>query len=106
MKPFDFASRIIPIDLVGGNFVVSLADARWRLAIRMSPSSSAADHTALIARQIVARGMAQAMEESLCWAAAEIDDAYFKRAIVYADHGADLCRKLAKRFHLEELNKT
>jgi hypothetical protein len=103
MKPFDYASRIIPIDLVGGHFVVSLAGSRWKWTLAMGPSSQRADHVALINRLTVAEAIAQGMEEALCWAAAEIDDGYLRRRILYASEAAILCRKLAEEFRVGEL---
>lgn len=74
MTPFDYAKTIVPVDVVGSNFVVSLGDAHWRLVLSMDRSAQRADHIALIARQIVERCIIKAMADAYCHVAARLDE--------------------------------
>jgi hypothetical protein len=97
MTPFDHATKIVPIDCPGKHvFVVSLANESWRMPFTVTPSAQRADHVALIARQIIAAEIAEALTNEDCRLAAEIDQAYFKNEIWHVQHAASLCRRLAE----------
>ena len=98
MTPFDHAKRIVQVELVGHNFVVALADENLKLSLSMGPSSVRADQIALIARQIIARGIVPALQDEDCRLAAAIDDAYFKRYLWDLPQAAQFCRKQVE-FH-------
>jgi hypothetical protein len=101
MTPFDFATHIVRIDLVGFNFVVALADDHWRLVLSMSPSAQRADQVALLARQIVAREIARALADEDCRIAAEVDQRYLAGEMYYPSEVSKLCRELAQLHTIE-----
>jgi len=98
MNPFDYARRCVTIDCLSDKvFVVSLTcNNSLRLALTMTPSAQRADHVALLARQIIAEQIADALKDEDCRMAAEIDSAYLGGEIWLPSQAATLCRNFAE----------
>jgi hypothetical protein len=96
MTPYNRASRIVPIDTIGQQFVVSLADDTWRLVLSVSPSAQRADQVAVIGRQIVAKAIALAQADAYCHVAAEVDDRFLSGRLWSPVQVSMLCRELAE----------
>lgn len=105
MKPFDYAKNVVPLNIVGKMFVVSLANTTWRLNLCLTPSAQRADEIALLGRQIIALEIARALRNEDCRMAAEIDDAWLTGRIWAPSQASRICRELAE-LHTVELHST
>jgi hypothetical protein len=104
MTPFERALRAVPIECPGRQvFVVNLALEQLRITLTVTPSAQRADRVALVARQVIAGHVAQALRDEDCRIAAEIDEAYLANKIWCPAQASTLCRKLAET-HVLELN--
>ena len=104
MTPFERALQAVPIECPGRQvFVVNLALEQLRIPLTVTPSARRADRIALVARQIIAGHVANALRDEDCRMAAEIDQAYLANKIWCPSQASKLCRELAQT-HVLELN--
>lgn len=101
MKPFDRASRIVLIETVEHNFVVSLTNGSWRVPFPLFEVAQRADNIALIARLIISEEIAKAEADACCAAGAEIDRLVLAGRIQVPSQASAVCRELA-RLHLKD----
>lgn len=106
MTPFDHARRLIKIENPGKQvLLVSLASQSVNLPLCLTPSAQHADYIALMARQIIALEVAEALRNEDCRIAAEIDQAFFNREIWQVPHAAALARTLAELHVIDCIRK-
>jgi hypothetical protein len=104
MTPFDHAKRIVTIACPGKQvLVVSLTNQAWRLALAVTSSAIHADQIALLARQIIAAEVVEALKNEGCRLASEIDQRVLSGQMMFPQEASVLCRQLAE-LHTVELH--
>lgn len=96
MTPFEYARAVVPVDCAGRMFFVSLSGTSLKIPIEMTPSSQRADLVALIARQIIAGQIVEALKNEDCRIAALSDDGFLAGRINNPLEVSQLCREQAQ----------